>query len=95
MRALVISLDFELVWGSIDHKDFFNNKGLFNGVWDCLPKILNLFSEYEIHSTWATVGLLFCRNYEEAIDFSPVLKPEYQTNIVSPYDYIKDNRITI
>ncbi len=63
--GLVISLDFELNWGVHDVFKYGQyNKNLY-GVREALPKILELFEQYGIHATWATVGLLFAETKAE------------------------------
>ncbi len=56
--TLVISLDFELNWGV--HDVFTQEQYGENilGAREAIPKILDLFMEYDIHATWATVGML-------------------------------------
>ncbi len=62
---LVISLDFELLWGVFDKVDYKEKVNYFNNTRKVIPEILNLFSEYQIHCTWATVGMLFNENWTE------------------------------
>ena len=63
--GLVISLDFELKWGVHDVFRYGQyNKNLY-GVRKALPGILALFEQYDIHATWATVGLLFAESKAE------------------------------
>lgn len=47
--------------------------------------ILSLFMKYDIHATWATVGLLFARNATDLIDYLPAIKPEYKNYRLNPY----------
>lgn len=58
-----ISLDFELIWGTLD---LFGTEGFDE---DCktersevIDRLLALFNEYEISATWCTVGHLFLEN---------------------------------
>ena len=50
--------------------------------------MLKLFSEFEIHVTWATVGLLAVNNKKELLSVLPNTKPTYDDINLSPYDYI-------
>ena len=58
--ALVISLDFELYWGMRDVRGIENYRETLLGERLVVPALLQLFQEYEIHATWATVGFMFC-----------------------------------
>jgi peptidoglycan/xylan/chitin deacetylase (PgdA/CDA1 family) len=81
----VISLDFELYWG-VRHlpsvKRYFPN---LVGARTAIPALLDLFSEYEIHATWATVGFLFCDQTRTLLKFAPSRQPGYENRILSPY----------
>jgi hypothetical protein len=91
----VISLDFELHWGSIELLDINskNTKEYFENTRKAIPFILELFSRYTIHCTWATVGLLFAKNKEQAIKFSPILKPSYLNKDLNYYNYLFSNNV--
>ena len=54
---VVISLDFELLWGVFDKVDYKEKETYFKNTRKVIPKILDLFSENDIHCTWATVGM--------------------------------------
>lgn len=85
---LVISLDFELNWGMFDV-----NKGDYNeniiGVRKALPKLVSLFKKYEIHATWATVGLLFCENKNEVQSKLEYIQPTYVKLQYNPLYHLK------
>ena len=78
MSALVISLDFELFWGVTDSKTIENYGANVEGVWQSVPGILKLFKEYGIHATWATVGMLMCKDYKQWCDLRPSVMPTYR-----------------
>lgn len=84
--ALVISLDFELYWGVRDHLELEAYKENLLGVRQAVPALLELFTRYGIHTTWATVGFLFCRDREELLASVPDSKPRYIDGRLSPYD---------
>lgn len=84
---LVISLDFELLWGVFDKVDHKEKEAYFNNTRKVISEILGLFSEYKIHSTWATVGMLFNKNWEEWSENRPYVLPEYNNSALSAYDY--------
>ncbi len=86
---LVISLDFELLWGVFDKVDHKEKETYFKNTRKVILEILNLFSEYQIHSTWATVGMLFNNNWEEWKSNIPEILPNYKNTDLSAYDYGK------
>jgi peptidoglycan/xylan/chitin deacetylase (PgdA/CDA1 family) len=75
----VISLDFELQWGMLDHvtKDSPYRKNI-KAVHDVIPKLLELFGKYDIHATFATVGLVFFENFRDLKAGLPQLKPNIE-----------------
>lgn len=86
--SLVISLDFELFWGLKDKKHLDNYKENLYGARKAIPVILELFNHYGIHATWSTVGLLFFGTKKELLKGLPVILPEYQNEVLSPYKQI-------
>lgn len=85
--TLVISLDFELLWGVFDVVDYEEQREYFKNTRICIPKILDLFLQYEIHATWATVGMLFNRNWDEWNKNRPGILPQYQNESLSAYTF--------
>ena len=47
--------------------------------------MLELFKEFEIGATWATVGFLFARSRKEIEAFAPRRQPRYLNVVLSPY----------
>jgi hypothetical protein len=84
---LVISLDFELLWGVFDKVNYKERETYFKNTRKVIPEILDLFSEYKIHCTWATVGMLFNNNWKEWRGNAPVSLPNYKHTDLSAYDY--------
>lgn len=82
---LIISLDFELLWGVFDVLDYEERRKYFENTRRVIPEILNLFHTYNIKATWATVGMLFNKNWEEWNKNKPDLLPEYKNIDLSPY----------
>jgi hypothetical protein len=84
--ALVLSLDFELLWGVRDHvhrgSPYIRN---LLGARVAIPRMLELFTGFEIAATWATVGFLFAKNRTELMNTSPELRPSYNDRRLSPY----------
>jgi peptidoglycan/xylan/chitin deacetylase (PgdA/CDA1 family) len=88
-----ISLDFELHWGGFEkwpvdryHQYFLNTRKI-------IPEMLALFEKYEIHVTWATVGLLFHQSKLELLENLPAEKPTYKNASLSAYEYIHQHQI--
>ncbi|WP_195348820.1 MULTISPECIES: polysaccharide deacetylase family protein [Bacteroides] len=90
--SLVISLDYELMWGVRDlftPEDY--GQSNIKQVSEVISRLLQLFYKYDIHATFAVVGFIFCKDQRQAMEYSPVLKPSYDEQILSPYtnNYIK------
>jgi peptidoglycan/xylan/chitin deacetylase (PgdA/CDA1 family) len=84
--ALVISLDFELHWGVRDKcaPDGPYHENLL-GARKAIPRILDLFEEFDVAATWATVGFLFAKSRREREEFSPVVRPQYADSRLDAY----------
>jgi peptidoglycan/xylan/chitin deacetylase (PgdA/CDA1 family) len=83
--AFTISLDFELFWGVRDHRTIENYGTSILGARKAIPLLLDLFREYEIHVTWATVGFLFYNNKIALQSDLPDKTPSYKNEVYSPY----------
>jgi len=85
--ALVISLDFELLWGVRDL--YPSNGGTYRanvlGARAAIPKMLDLFTDYDVAATWAPVGMLFASSRDELARFSPSVRPHYIDRGLDPY----------
>jgi peptidoglycan/xylan/chitin deacetylase (PgdA/CDA1 family) len=84
-----VSLDFELMWGALDRRRMADYAANILGVRQAIPAMLNLFREYEIHATWATVGLLFFSNKEDMVRGCPQVRPAYENSRLSPYTNVQ------
>lgn len=75
--VFVISIDFELLWGvwDVTTREKYGNH--IRGVKVVIPKLLELFEEYNIKATFATVGFLFAKNKDELLTSLPAKKPAY------------------
>ena len=82
---LVISLDFELLWGVFDVVNHVEKKEYFKNTRQVIPEILDLFSEYRVHATWAVVGMLFNKDWEEWRKNFPASLPHYKKSELSAY----------
>ena len=90
--ALIISLDFELVWGVFDVIDYRGKIQYFENTRAVIPEILKEFKNKKIHATWATVGMLFNQSWEEWEENIPGALPEYNNKELSAYRFGKKNR---
>ncbi|SDS79364.1 Polysaccharide deacetylase [Gillisia sp. Hel1_33_143] len=84
---LVVSLDFELLWGVFDKVDYKEKETYFSNTKRVVPQLLELFKKYEVHVTWATVGMLFNENWTEWQKNLPSTLPEYTNSNISAYNY--------
>lgn len=84
---LVVSLDFELLWGVFDKVDWREKIEYFQNTRELIPQILQLFQKYKISCTWATVGMLFNENWDEWNSNIPSFLPDYQNEKLSAYRY--------
>ncbi|MGZ9064648.1 MAG: polysaccharide deacetylase family protein [Burkholderiales bacterium] len=76
--AVVISLDFELRWGVHDcyGLDFDAYRENLENVPFVIPELLKLFTARGIRATWAAVGALACKNWDEYFRRAPA-PPRY------------------
>lgn len=81
----VISLDFELFWGVSDTQTVAGYGRHVLGEWQAIPRMLALFCQHGIKVTWATVGMLMCRDYKQWRDLRPAILPGYARMKLSPY----------
>ncbi len=81
----VISLDFEIYWGVHDVVSLESYRDNLLGVRKVIPHLLQLFKQYEVNATFATVGLLFFDSKEELLTALPEQKPQYKHRELSPY----------
>jgi peptidoglycan/xylan/chitin deacetylase (PgdA/CDA1 family) len=87
LPTFVISLDFELFWGVADIaaiKDYGPN---VDGEWKAVPSMLSLFRRHGVNATWATVGMLMCRDYEQWSALRPDIMPAYRKAALSAYSH--------
>lgn len=90
--TLIISLDFELLWGMRDAHSINNYGENILGGREAIPKLLNLFRTHCIHATWATVGLMFAESTEQVLGYFPEKSalPTYEKLTLSPYPSMDD-----
>jgi peptidoglycan/xylan/chitin deacetylase (PgdA/CDA1 family) len=83
--ALVVSLDFELIWGVLDRRDVDAYKPNLLGVRRVIPALLECFARHRIRATWATVGMLAHASRDDLLGSLPSLKPTYRDPSLDPY----------
>ncbi|HYX70926.1 MAG TPA: polysaccharide deacetylase family protein [Terriglobales bacterium] len=81
----VISLDFELHWGVRSRLSLDQYREHLRGVRQVVPALLDLFAQYGIHATWATVGFMFFDSREQLLSALPARRPAYADPKLSPY----------
>lgn len=73
MGRIVISLDFEMRWGLYDilgkNRDAYRKE--LEDVREVVPATLSMFAERGLKATWATVGALACRDWNEYFRRAP------------------------
>lgn len=83
---LVISLDFELHWGVSDHRTVESYRTNLQNTPYVVSRLLDLFASRNIHATWATVGMLMCRDKNELFSLAPPsARPSYLSPSLSNY----------
>lgn len=89
---LIVSLDFELFWGMQDGHTLESYQDHVLGGRKAIPQLLKLFEKHGIHATWATVGLMFAENREEARRYFPEEDrlPHYRNAKLSSYRLFAD-----
>ena len=92
--TFVVSLDFELFWGMHDVVSREEYGPRILGVREAIPKILELFEKYDIHATWAVVGMVACKDVEHLQLSLPDTEPEYENKQYSTYEHIRTGAVT-
>jgi peptidoglycan/xylan/chitin deacetylase (PgdA/CDA1 family) len=93
--VFTISLDFELMWGVFEKKDIKKYGKNIKGGNVAILKILELFNDYNIHATWAVVGMLYYDNLKKLVNDIPKNIPDYKDPNLSSYNHINtlNNRL--
>lgn len=84
--CLIISLDFELLWGGLDvwTPDGYGETNVKN-VREAIRRMVLLFEKYNVKATFATVGLLMLNDAHEVRDYLPEKAPSYTKVELNPY----------
>lgn len=95
LPLFVISLDFELHWGGFEKWPLDHYRKYFSNTREVLPKMLEQFESSQVHTTWATVGMLFHESKDSLVRDAPFLKPSYDASDLSAYHFIQNQGIGI
>lgn len=84
--TLVISLDFELMWGMIDvaSPEGYGQSNVAN-VPFVIDEMLKLFLKYGVHASFATVGMMFYKDKKSLLNNLVDNQPTYIKTNISPY----------
>jgi hypothetical protein len=85
----IISLDFEKMWGVFDNKTIENYGSNIKNVDIVIERTLALFEKYEIHATWAFVGMLLHIDIESLKSSLPFILPNYKIKKISAYSHFE------
>jgi len=86
----VISLDFEKMWGVFDKRSIHSYGENVSNVELVIDRLLSLFEKYDIHCTWATVGMLFHNDIKSCKNKLPIVIPKYKNNKLSSYNHLNE-----
>ncbi len=86
----VISLDFEKMWGVFDKRTIHSYGENVSNVELVIDRLLALFQKYDIHCTWATVGMLFHYDIKSCKNKLPIVIPKYKNNKLSSYNNLNE-----
>jgi peptidoglycan/xylan/chitin deacetylase (PgdA/CDA1 family) len=81
-----VSLDFELHWGTRDHRSIDDYGDNILGGRQAVPRLLELFEEFDVHATWAIVGFTLFPDVDTLAARLPAVLPRYEKANLSPYD---------
>ena len=87
-----ISLDFELYWGMQDKYTIDQYRTNLDGVENAIHKMLEVFDQYDVHATWATVGFLFANDSKDLKLHIPDNQPLYFNKQLNPYRYVRNTQ---
>lgn len=84
--CLVISLDFEMMWGNLEHwsVEEYGRTNVQN-VRTVVNRLIDIFDKYQVHATFATVGMLMLHDKQELEKFN-IIPPGYKNTKLSPFE---------
>jgi peptidoglycan/xylan/chitin deacetylase (PgdA/CDA1 family) len=63
-----------------------------DGERQAIPRLLEIFRKYGVKATWATVGMIMCKDYLHWRDLRPSALPSYRKTRCSTYSFDADVR---
>jgi peptidoglycan/xylan/chitin deacetylase (PgdA/CDA1 family) len=87
--CLIVSLDFELMWGVRDRQTVASYGANILGVREAVPAILKTFKDFGVHATWAAVGLLLFDRKRDLLEHLPQRRARYRNPALDPYAEIE------
>jgi peptidoglycan/xylan/chitin deacetylase (PgdA/CDA1 family) len=90
----IVSLDFELYWGIFDKAILENKFTYFQNTRAIIPEVLKIFNRYQIRASWAAIGMLMAKNWDDWEQLNPQVKPQYENIHLDSYrlSYLYRNR---
>lgn len=89
--SFVISLDFELYWGVHDKRSVEQYRENLGGTRAAVERLLDLFDEYGVSATWATVGALFAEDRATARGLAPTPRAFYSDSRLNPWHLLEND----
>jgi peptidoglycan/xylan/chitin deacetylase (PgdA/CDA1 family) len=74
-----------MFWGVADSRSVADYGRNIQGSLIVIPKMLQMFQRYGIRATWATVGMLMCRDFSQWQEIRPQVYPGYSREKCSTY----------
>lgn len=76
-----------MFWGVADIAAIGDYGANVEGEWAAVPAMLAMFQRYGVSATWATVGMVMCRDHAQWQDMRPDVMPDYRDPMLSTYRY--------
>ena len=89
----VISLDFELYWGMFDRVSIEDYGDNIKGERVAIPMTLDVFKKYNLHATWACVGMATFKTLDDLKAAAPTRTPSYKDLNLSSYGHINSGMV--
>lgn len=84
----IVSLDFELHWGTFDAFTLEAYRENLENVPLVINRILKLAEKYHVNLTFATVGMLFFSNKADLLSGLPKIKPDYTNKKLNAFQLL-------
>lgn len=86
-----------MYWGVFDKVQLQEKTRYYDNTRQVIPQMLQLFESNGVHVTWATVGMLFAKDWEDWSQSVPQLVPTYENTKLSSYrlkeQYAQDRQL--